>query len=266
MTEVIILCSNSKSAVAHHCRPNKKCSIHQQDGQVVKALDLSFNEHMSLWVQTPLLVNSVGYMCKWNFNLMANIIHFYGRNEMLQKKIFWHHDHHILKISPPLNWPVDDAAHVDLQAAVVSQLLPLHLDQVHTLAVHSDETHAALKDVEGVPALWPAVIFGRAAWGGGEKAERKSASPTFLWNYADRFSRLRNLSHVTHMKTDSVAVAFEREAKLRLQVTYRWHRLEASNSSVSRQLSFKTVWIYTKSHSNLCFLEDFCWLSASICY
>lgn len=99
-----------------------------------------------------------------------------------------------------------------------------------------------------------------------EKAGRNSGSPTFLWNYADRFSRLRNLSHVTHVKTGSVAVAFEHEAKLRLQVTYRWHRLGASNSSVSRQLSFKTVWIYTKSHSNLCFLEDFCWLSASICF
>lgn len=61
------------------------------------------------------------------------------------------------------NWPVNDSTHVDLQVAVVSHLLFLHLHQVHFLVVHSKQTHAALEDSEGVPAL-VTVVFSRTTW------------------------------------------------------------------------------------------------------
>ena len=61
------------------------------------------------------------------------------------------------------NWPVDDSTHVDLQVAEGSQLLLLHHDQVHVLVVQSQETHAALEDVEGVSAFLP-FVFSRTAW------------------------------------------------------------------------------------------------------
>lgn len=100
-----------------------------QDGRVVKALDLSFNGRMSAWVQTPLLVNSAVSILK---PILSTFIERMTFSKWKKKQ------RQVLKFSPLWYWPVCDAAHVDLQAAVVSQVLLLHLDQVHTLAVHSD--------------------------------------------------------------------------------------------------------------------------------
>ena len=54
--------------------------------------------------------------------------------------------------------PVDNSTHVNLQVAEGSQLLLLYQDQVDTLVVHSQQAHAALEDVKGVPAV-PLVSF-----------------------------------------------------------------------------------------------------------
>lgn len=54
--------------------------------------------------------------------------------------------------------PVNDSTHVDLQVAEGSQLLLLHQDQVDNLVVQSQQTHAALEDIKGVPAL-PVISF-----------------------------------------------------------------------------------------------------------
>lgn len=61
------------------------------------------------------------------------------------------------------NWPVNDSTNVNLQVAVVSKLLFLHLNQVQVLIVHSKQTHAALEDTKQVSALLTA-IFNRTTW------------------------------------------------------------------------------------------------------
>lgn len=66
-------------------------------------------------------------------------------------------------------WPVDDATHVDLQVAVISQQSLLHHKQVHRLVVHTQQTHAALKDVEGIFTP-PTVVVGRTTWTGTESS------------------------------------------------------------------------------------------------
>lgn len=60
-------------------------------------------------------------------------------------------------------WPVNDATHVDLQLAVVSQQSLLHHDQVNCLVVHSEETHAALEGVKRV-STFLTVVFRRTTW------------------------------------------------------------------------------------------------------
>lgn len=62
-------------------------------------------------------------------------------------------------------WPVNDATHVDLQLAVVSQQPLLHRNQVHRLVVEAQEAHAALKDVEGIFTLLT-VVFSWTTWAG----------------------------------------------------------------------------------------------------
>lgn len=56
--------------------------------------------------------------------------------------------------------PVNDATHVNLQMAVVSQQPLLHFDQVNSLVIQSQETHTSLKCVEGVLALLSALPSG----------------------------------------------------------------------------------------------------------
>lgn len=48
--------------------------------------------------------------------------------------------------------PVDDAAHVHLEVAEVSDEHLLHLDQIHQTLVQVDEAHAPLEIVGGVLA------------------------------------------------------------------------------------------------------------------
>lgn len=62
-------------------------------------------------------------------------------------------------------WPVNDATHVDLQVAVISQQSLLHHNQVHWLVLQAEETHAALKDVEGI-FTFLTVLFSRTTWTG----------------------------------------------------------------------------------------------------
>ena len=62
-------------------------------------------------------------------------------------------------------WPVNNATHIDLQVAVISQQPLLHLDEVHRLVLHAEETHAALKDVEGIFTFLTVFVSG-TAWTG----------------------------------------------------------------------------------------------------
>lgn len=64
--------------------------------------------------------------------------------------------------------PVHDAAHVNLQVAVVSQQPLLHLDQVHRSVVQSQEAHTALEEVKGVVTVLATVLCWTALMG--EKA------------------------------------------------------------------------------------------------
>lgn len=74
--------------------------------------------------------------------------------------------------SESISLPVNDSTHVDLQVAVGAQLLSLHRDQVHGLAVQTEETHAALEEAEWVSALLPVVLSGAPC----ERWERESVS------------------------------------------------------------------------------------------